>query len=149
MKKMIISLAMLTISASCFSQQTEPMKPRTPLEYLKKSKYQKTAAWVLTAAGTTGLLGTWIADGSQTVAGAFITLLTLGTAEPEYKSYTGAYLLSAATVAGGIILFVAASKNKKRAKAASAYFKIEKASFLQLASITNLSYPSVGITISL
>jgi len=149
MKKMIISLAMLTITSFCFSQQSETLKLLTPQEYLKKSKHQKTAAWVLTTTGTAALISTWLAEASQDLGGSLITLISLGTVEPEYKSYTGAYLISAASMAGGVILFVAASKNKKRAKAASVSLLMEKASLLQKASITNLSYPSVGIAIRL
>ncbi|TDH26808.1 hypothetical protein EXU57_08335 [Segetibacter sp. 3557_3] len=42
------------------------------------------------------------------------------------KSYTVPYILGTATVVGGLVLVAASTKNLKRSKNASAYFKMER-----------------------
>ncbi len=57
MKKTMSCFLLLIVSAASFSQQTEsnPSQSTPDIDYLKKSKHQKTAAWILTSAGTVGL----------------------------------------------------------------------------------------------
>ena len=69
--------------------------------------------------------------------------------EPEYKSLTVPYLLSAATLISGIYLFIASSKNKKKAKAASVFIDMENAPVLQGTVFNNQSFPAVGVKIHL
>jgi len=149
MKKIIISTLLLAFATASFSQQSAPKQHWTETDYLKKSKKQKTAAWIFTGAGTAGLIVTLAADASQAVGGGLITVFSLGTVEPEYKSYTVPYLLSAACVVSGVYLFVASSKNKKKAKRASVFINMEKATVLQGMAISNQSFPALGVKISL
>jgi hypothetical protein len=149
MKKIIILPMLLAFVAASFGQQITPKQNWTETDYYKKSKKQKTAAWIFTGAGTAGLIVTSIADASQALSGGFTTVFSLGTVEPEYKSYTVPYLLSAACVISGIYLFVASSKNKKKAKAATVFINMEKTPVLQQTIISNQSFPAVGVRISL
>jgi cytochrome bd-type quinol oxidase subunit 2 len=149
MKKIIISTMLLAFATASFCQQVAPKQHWTETDYYKKSKKQKTAAWILTGAGTAGLIITTIADAGQSVNGGLTTLFSLGTVEPEYKSYTVPYLLSAACVISGIYLFIASSKNKKKAKAATVFINMEKAPVLQQAMIRNQSFPALVLKISL
>ena len=151
MKRWTLALLLTCFTATAFSQQLPPPPKLTYHDYLQKSKKQKTAAWVLTSAGTVGLMATLGADLGQALGGGLTTVISLGTVEPEYKSYTVPYLLSAACLVGGIGFFVAASKNKQRARSLypSAVFKMEKAPVLQANGIKNQHYPSIAVNISL
>jgi hypothetical protein len=69
----------------------------------------------------------------------------------EFKphSYTLPYVLSAASIAGGIVLFIAASTNRSKANAISFNFKMEKATMVQLAGITRYYYPCMAVKLKL
>lgn len=151
MKRIIYGGLFLVLTAPSFAQQTEtaPAPPLTKADYLRKSKHQKTAAWILTGAGTMGLIGTAVADMSQVTGGIFVTIVTVGTVEPDYKSYAGYYLVSAACLGAGITYFIVAGKNKRKAKALSAYIKMESATALHSAGFSRRSYPSVAVKIRL
>lgn len=142
---MLLPLLMLLTFSSLAQDPLLNTKP-PKASYSKRSKDQKTGAFVLCGAGLAGLLGTSIADAGQTVGGAFATLITLGEYEPEYKSYTGAYVLSGACLVGGIYLFTAASKNKRKAKAAMT-MGMEKTEVLRYGSVYKRSFPAVGFKI--
>ena len=152
MRLIFLSLLM-AFTINTFGQQLgiDSSRPVLPIDYLKKSKHQNTAGWILTSIGTAGLVVTLGADMGQTLGGGVITVMSLGTVEPEYKSYTGYYLLSAACLGAGIAYFVAASKNKKRAASLgpSAYLKIEKAHMVYGATCSNQYYPAVALRIRL
>lgn len=151
MKRLITFLAMVVLfslpSITSFGQPADEKQPLSKTEYLKKRTNQKTAAWILTGAGTAGLIITLTKDVDQSVGNGLTSLFSLGTAEPEYKSYTTQYLLSAAGVIAGTALFIAAAKNKKRAMAASAFIDIEKAPVLQKTLIGNQSFAVLGLKI--
>lgn len=100
--KLISLVVMLAISASLFSQQPELTKE----EYLKKSKSQKTAAWVLAGGGTAlvviGLVAYADAENPNNPFEIFDTSDLVFT------------LLGGAALVGSKILFKAAAKNKTR-----------------------------------
>jgi hypothetical protein len=139
----------MSFITNSFSQQTEaqPSEITPNIDYLKKSKKQKTAAWVLTGAGAVGLLGTVAADMSQVAGGVLITIITIGTVEPEYKSYTGHYLLSTALLGAGIGYFIASSKSKKKAIAVTS-FKIQSIPLKLPAVNESLSHPAVTLHVA-
>jgi hypothetical protein len=131
------------------AQDTTTGKPSIEIDYLKKSKQQKTAAWVLTGAGTVGLLTTLLADATQTVGGAFVTAITLGSVEPENKSYAVPYLLSSAAIIGGITLFTAASRSKQKFKTLSGFVDTEKTGVAGKNGIQQQAVPVVGVRVRL
>jgi Ni/Fe-hydrogenase subunit HybB-like protein len=147
MKHILLSFLLVAFSAPSFAQQIEPAPYILNTDYLKKSRHQNTAAWILTGAGTVGLLGTFMADLNQSVAGGLTTVFSLGTVEPEYKSLTVPYLLSAASIAGGVSLFVAASKNRKRAMAEGpiSYLRLERGSVIKSTGFTTQAFPAVAV----
>jgi hypothetical protein len=149
MKKIVILTMLLAFVVATFGQQITPKQHWTESDYYKKSKKQKTAAWIFTATGTTGLLVTLALDAGQTTTGVLTTVFSGGLVEPEYKSYTVPYLLSGACVISGIYLFIASSKNKKKAKAASVYMDMENSQILRGTVFNNLSFPAVGVKIHL
>jgi hypothetical protein len=76
-------------------------------------------------------------------------VISFGTVEPEYKSYTTSYLLSAAGLAGGITLLAAAPRNFRKAKAgATVNLQMDKA-YLTQKSLINPTYPAIAVTLKL
>jgi hypothetical protein len=121
--------------------------PSTQIDYLKRSKKEKTWAWILTSVGTAGLLVTLAADAAQVTANVITGPFTDGTVE---SNYTVPYLLSGAAVASGITLFVLAGKDKRKARAASVLINMEKTGVArQQLAVRNQMFPSVGVKLSL
>ena len=149
MKKIIIQINSFVCFLPSFCQQVTPKQDWKDTDYYKKSTKQKTAAWILTGAGTMGLMATLAVDATQEVGGAFVTLLSLGTVEPEKKSYTVPYLLSTAVIVSGIYFFIASSENKKKARAASVFIDTENMHLLRGTVFVRQSFPAVGVKIHL
>ncbi|MGZ3845379.1 MAG: hypothetical protein ACXVLT_05290 [Flavisolibacter sp.] len=130
MKSLILSCLFLIIAVNLFAQQTPTL---TKLDYLQKSKAQKSAAWVMLGGGIATM-----------VAGASISLQDIFS-----NNATGPVLFSVGLLSslGSIPLFIAASRNK--IIAASLSFKNEK---LPLHGNTNLarnSMPTLSLRIDL
>jgi len=146
MKKIIVSLTALIIGMSCFCQRADSLQA-IKTDYLRKSKNQKTAAWVLLGGGI-----------ALTVTGMIIYSNAYTNAvenDPWYfgtdANPTGAVIATVGLLssAGSIPLFIASGKNKKRALAISTSFKMEKASMVQRAMVVRRSYPALSIRIGL
>ena len=151
MKKPTVSIVFIALAFTLFGQQREVQKlPPPQIDYLKKSKTEKTWAWILTSVGTAGLLVTLVADAGQATAGAVTTVFSGGTVEPTYTSLTVPYLLSGAAVASGITLFVLAGKNKRKARAASVLINMEKGPIArQQPLLRSQLFPAVWLKLSL
>lgn len=137
MKEIIICAVLLVFETISFSQQTNPKQPLTRQDYLKKSKNQKMAAWVLLGGGTL-LIGTGflIGDRKESTFDDAATGAVIG----------GIGVLSAI---GSIPLFIPSVNNRERGMAASAYLKMENAPLLQSRVITMHAYPAVNIKVKL
>ena len=134
MKKMIIFSLLLSLTILCFAQQNKPSQPVPQTDYLKKSRNQKVAAWVLTAGAGAVFLGAASRDLNQLL--------------DEKKSSTGLYILSGAMLAGGITLFIASSKNKRKGITTSAGIETEKLPALTANGKSGQSYPAVAMRIN-
>ena len=134
MKKVIIFCLLLTVSVTSFSQQTPATKiPLTKTDYLQKSKKQKTAAWILLGGGTAMTAGS-IVWASQNI---FSTS----------SGPTVLFVVGCVSMVGSIPLFIASSKNKKRAMSVS--FKNESAPQLINRTIVTRPLPSLNLKINL
>ncbi|MGV3658486.1 MAG: hypothetical protein ACO1NX_11040 [Chitinophagaceae bacterium] len=150
MRKTILLLTLTLFTATTFGQQQPDAAPAPDYDYyIKKSKTQKAVGWILTVAGTGGLIATLSADVNQSIGGAFVTIFSAGTAEPEYKSYTGYYVLGGAALAGGIVCFSKAGKNRQKAKALQTSFKMEKAPVLYSNGMGSKANASLALSVSL
>ena len=134
MKKATTILIMLVIVTSSFSQQTDPAPTLAKQDFLKKSKTQKTVAWVL--------LGT----------GVFSTMLStirvnedIGGEEGMTSAQTILLITGIAEIGTSVILFTAAARNKK--KAMSLAFKNETIG--QQSDLVYKTVPSLTVKISL
>ena len=129
MKKFIIFNLLVLLSVTSFGQQTDPSQPLTRDEYLKKSKSQKVAAWILLGAGAITLASI---SGGNTSFDALGTLAIGGTI----------------AVLGCIPLFLAAGKNKRKAKAMTASIRMEKTNVIRGYSKAQNYYPAFSVKIN-
>ena len=146
MKKIAISTMLLAFSITSFGQQdtgTKPLPMQTDYHYLKKSKKQKTWAWITTGVGVFSLGLTLAYDNNPTFSDVPVFN------EEEQYIYTVGYVLSGACIGTGIVLFVASAKNKKKAYAPSVFIDMEKAHVLQGTVFNKQSFPAVGVKIHL
>ena len=119
------------MSFKTFSQQTEPPPQISKQGLLEKSKKQKTTAWILLAGGA-GL----------ELIGALWASSNFESSGPDVLFVTGAL-----SMLGSIPLFIASSKNKKKAMGLS--FKNERLPQLITNSHNNHSLPSLILKVSL
>lgn len=127
MKKIILSAILIFLSLQIFAQDIPAAKqPFTSAELFKKSKNQKTAAWICLGGGF-GMVATSliiiVANGTSDM----VSLLVL---KPRVHNYDGAAALTiigAAGIIGSIPLFVASANNNKKARL---MLKQEKLSFI-------------------
>jgi hypothetical protein len=135
MKKIILFAMLLIMSASSFSQQINPSPTLTKQDYLKKSKNQKTTAWVLLGGGAAFILiGDLIGNSKESSfsdAGTGVVIAGVG----------------ALSMLGSIPLFIASGKNKRKAMSMS--FKNELIPQLQNGSFVNRAVPALSLKISL
>lgn len=137
MTKITSLILLLTLATTSFSQHVEPAPVQPATNYLRKSKTQKTFAWILTGVGVTavtiGLL-------TQDYVDAFTSI-----AEEKNRSSPAVYTVGGACIAGGIVLFVASSKNKRKASAMNAFLRMEKITEPRISIAGNKRYPALGL----
>jgi hypothetical protein len=137
MKKILLFITVLALSVRSFAQQTDPPQLSVKETYLKKSKNQKTAAWVLLGGGVALIgAGFLIGDGKESSFDDAATGVIMG----------GIGTLS---MIGSIPLFLASSKNKRRAMKATTSIKMERAFYAQGHTFMTTNYPALQIKISL
>ena len=133
-------LFLIVFSTQALAQEAGVKQSLTQADYLKKSKKQKTWGWVSAGIGT-----------SIVVITAIAAPLANGIANfAESKPVTTVpYIIGGACIATGIVLFVASSKNKQRAQAASVFINMERVPVLQQTGIRNQSLPVLCLRIAL
>lgn len=134
-----ILFVLLMFGTPAFSQELEKDQSLLRTDFLKKSKNQKTAAWITTGVGTTIILGTVLSAASDPF--------------PEYGEDntesvgTVPALIGLACIGTGAYLFIASGRNKKKANVASVFIDIEKAPALTQAVFSNKSFPAIGVRV--
>jgi len=137
MKVLSILLVLLVTASSAYSQYDSTRSPvMTKQDYLKKSKNQKTAAWLFLAGG-----------GALVVLGAQEVDNELGNSE-ETRS-TGLVVAGIAALSTSTVLFIASARNKKKGEAMAFDFKMERAPVVQQGSLVNHSFPALAVRIKL
>jgi hypothetical protein len=136
MKKIILFILLLSVSAMSFSQQTNPSQAFTRQDYLKKSNNQKFVAWTLLGGAVIALsLAAIDAD------------VCMGPGCTKNSFPSAAVGIGAVGIAGSIPFFIASAKNKRRAMSVS--FKNETIPQMQKSSFVNKSVPSLTLKINL
>lgn len=139
MKKLIAFLLILVVSTASFSQTTTPSPEKA--DYLKKSKSQKTAAWLLAGGGVVTAI----------IAASSYTIVDFGSDifEGTNKTTTAAVFFAIGGVAAlsSIPLFIASGRNKRKGMSLS--FKNETVPQIQKNSFVYRAIPSLTIKMSL
>ena len=148
MKPLLLLCLAIHVCIILPAQRVDSIAIKPSTDYLKKSKKQKTAAWVLLGGGT--LLAT-IGAGIGVADATEVVLTGLFTGEEAQTSSVGPALslIGLTAMVGSIPLFVAARKNKKKATAASLSFKMENATQLSRLAFVKSQYPAVSYKIRL
>jgi hypothetical protein len=141
MKQVTTTLLLIIFSATTFSQQTDSPPTLTKQDYLKKSKSQNTAAWILAGAGT-GLIVVAFATTNVSDIGDAINGDNSG-----LNSGTALFVTGAIVAVSSIPLFIIAAKNKRRAM--SIAFKNEPVFTPFRIDIMNSTIPSFTLKFSL
>jgi hypothetical protein len=142
MKKALF-LLMLIATATCgFSQHINNIKPTVNIDYVQKSKHQKIAAWILLGGGV-------ILTTAGTAKVISNTNLDPFNGEPLYKANSGDVLIlvGTASMVGSIPLFIASSRNKR--KAISLSLKNEYSRQIQKGIVACKIVPSLSMKIEL
>jgi hypothetical protein len=143
MKKIIIYTLLLVIPAVSFSQSTTTNAPVVKIDYLQKSKTQKTAAWILLGGGTIlSSIGLVIA------ADNIFSGIGIGSSG-SYNTGMVLFYTGGAAMFGSIPFFISSAKNKRKSMSASAGVKMEKLPLIRQTSFAQNSYPAVSLKISL
>lgn len=147
MKKIITSAFIIVFTLNAFCQQTTSSElNKTSVDYLQKSKKQKTIAWAMLGVGAaTVVTGILLPSGKVSESPWQIGFTQ------KYEN-TGTkiilYILGGGLMGTSIGFFDASSRNKYRALEASAFIDILRTEGLQAALGTNKSFPSLGIIIA-
>ena len=139
MKSIMLCSAFFILALHGYSQENKPDLQLTSEQYLRKSKNQKTTAWVLFGVGTTAIVGgIAVSSGGQDEL-----TTTLNTA------FIGAplMLLGLTLDVISIPLFVSADKNKKRAMEASTSIKFEEVPSWSGGAIRQSTVPTLAIKV--
>ena len=133
MKQVLISTSLLLIILNnSFSQSTQDNTTAIQNDYLKKSKNQKTAAWILVGVGSLS------------------TLLGTIQVNPDYGGNNNSTFLlvgGLVTLGASVPLFIASARNRK--KAMSLTFKNETTQQIQNSGIVNQNIPSLNLKLNL
>jgi hypothetical protein len=135
MRKFFICTMLLLMTASSFCQQTDVSQSLTRQDYLKKSKNQKTAAWILLGGGFALAVGASILDVSSDWS-------------KSETPYLVALSIGCASMLGSIPLFIAAGRNKRKGMNASTYFEIRKNPVPTNTGLTLHSTPTLSLKIN-
>jgi hypothetical protein len=155
MKKLTTLLLLSLLFFNCISQQTNPSPSLTKQDYLKKSKKEKTTAWILAGGGLamSAVTLTIAANQSADATNNFLaTLLSLaennGTTVTHDFSVLGVlfYIGAAGTIAS-IPMFVSSSKDKRKAMSMS--FSNQALPQICDNSFVHHAIPSIKLKISL
>lgn len=130
MKKIFTITLLLIFSVASYSQNTELSNQLTKEDYLKKSKTQKTIGFVM-------------------LGGGAATLIAISSGNSDLNSLGTLVVLGSGLVVGSIPLFIAAGRNKRKAKNVTTYFKFENTQFLKRTEISFQKIPSFAIKINL
>ena len=139
MKSIMLCFAFFILALHGYSQENKPDLQLTSEQYLKKSKNQKTTAWVLFGLGTTAIVGgIAVSNGSQDDFSKALNTAFVG---------APLMLLGLTLDVISIPVFVSADKNKKRAMEASTSIKFEEVPSWSGGAIRQSNVPTLAIQV--
>ena len=145
MKKMFVFAMLLIFSAASF-EQTNSSKSLTRADYMKKSRNQKSSAWLLLGGGT-GLIIIGVAVNQPSYSVDWNNILNSSSSPGGGGQIVIA--IGAIAIAGSVPLFIAAERNKRKAMAPTASFKLENIPSVRGYKIIYSSFPALSVKINL
>ena len=148
MRKFAVLSLLLVFATASFSQQLTPEKHSlTREDYLKKSKNQKKAGWIMLGGGA-AIVATSLIIPEGESEGLQVCYALLCETHKNDGIKGGLAVVGTLSMLGSIPLFLASGKNKRRANAVSASFKTENASIVRGSSLIKMQYPALSIKIA-
>lgn len=146
MKKTIFCAMLLVIASSSFCQQIKPTQSLIQEDYLKKSKKQKTIAWVLLGSGAAFIIaGAIIPEGEFT--GQYDLYLSK---EHKNDGIRSAFFLAGGISAlGSIPLFIISGRNKRKGMTTTVSFNNQRVVFSQQNAFVSRTQPTLTLKIEL
>ena len=139
MKNILVSIVIMLVGIGASGQQTQPGQQFTKEDYLKKSKDQKTAAWILLGGGA-----------ALTIGGAIWWGQEFSLFSETTGAETAAGIMTVAGIAamgGSIPLFIASGRNKRKAMGMSINLKFDKIPSPQYTTGGYRYYPALAISV--
>jgi len=130
MKKTAVCALMLIVSAISFCQEPPAKSSLTPEAYLKKSKTQKIVGFVFLGAGA-------------------ITLISVSGGNTDFNTLGTVVVAGGLSVLASIPLFIAAGRNKRKAKATAISFNINTNRVFETTGIILRRYPAIVLKMNL
>ena len=147
MKKQLFLILSMAFAAYSSGQQTITEAPAVKTDYLKKSKKQKTAAWILLGGGAiVSTIGTVIA--SNNVVDEIGSLFD-DTHDAGYATGVSLMGVGIAAMAGSIPLFIVSGKNRRKAIAASVSIDIKRNYRAESFTVKSSACPALTLKLSL
>lgn len=138
MKTTFIIVALLFHGLECFCQKTNSQQTLTQEDYLKKSKRQKTTAWILLGGGVaTSIIGL-----SQ------INLAGSDNGEVNNTPGTILFFTGLAATITSIHFFSASKKNRKKAASVSSNIELKPSNLGIGQTLFKRVYPSLTVKVS-
>src|SRR5688500_2036679 len=137
--KTLITICLLIMNIQQTHAQTaQTTWPAVNTDYLKISRTQKTAARIL-------LTGGWVlSTAGISTALQDVYLFSIDESAPNYKKGMVMFYTGGAAILGSIPLFIAGSKNKRKAMQVSGGLKMEP---VQFNAMGHSSYPAFSLNI--
>ena len=145
MKQALVLVLLMSVVVNCFGQQTTPA-PSIQSDYLKKSKNQKTASWILLGGGAVLLIVSAVIPKGEEQWDTYYLMPVKGNKNDGIKAALG--LTGAVSMLVSIPLFIASGKNKRRALAVSADLHMQKSQVIRHASFSEKSYPAAAVKLN-
>ena len=133
MKKILAAFLLFAFSTACFAQEPVPAKTKTKEELLKKSKNQRTAAYIMGGVGAVAF------------SAGFITLVEGLDSESKTNNGVGLMIAGEVVAVGGLVMYIVSGKTKKKANAMTASFKMEKGLPYAQRGMGATYYPALSI----
>ena len=129
MRKLTTIIFLLSFSFNSFSQ-ADTTRPKTKADYIKLSRVQRTTGFVL-------------------LGGAVTCLLVAAPGNVSFETLGALVFVGGFATLGSIPLFIAAGRNKRKARRASAGIDLQKSLLFQPNSYAFHYYPAVKLKIRL
>jgi hypothetical protein len=148
MKHIICAIVLILFYIHGFNQQIEPQQQLTKQDYLKKSKNQKTAAWILIGGGA-GAVTIAIISGLGKSVQDIGNILAFAPPKNSYEWENTVIVFGGVAMLGSIPLFISSGNIKRKANNMSLNLKFENSKFLPQNKFAGNIYPAISFKFKL